>query len=65
MNKDKMNEMRDELDEQIDKAINNLLLAILAKFMLEDIDNDDMEGANNYISKLRIMLLTNDKKGNK
>lgn len=61
MNKDKMNEMRDELDEQIDKAINNLLLAILAKFMLEDIDNDDMEVANNYMSKLRIMLLTNKK----
>lgn len=57
-----MNEMREELDEQIDKAINNLLLAILAKFMVEDIDNDDMEVANNYISKLRIMLLANKKK---
>ena len=63
MNKE--NEMRDELNEQVDKAINNLLLSILAKFMLEDIDNDDMEVANNYISKLRIMLLTNKKKGNK
>ena len=62
MNKDKENEMRYELNEQLDKAFNNLLLAILAKFMLEDIDNDDMEVANNYISKLRIMLLTNNKK---
>ena len=61
MNKDKENEMRDELNEQLDKALNNLLLSILAKFMLEDIDNDDMEVANNYISKLRIMLLTNNK----
>ena len=65
MNKDKMNEAREELNEQLDKAFNNLLLATLAKFMLEDIDNDDMEVANNYISKLRIMLLTNNKKGNK
>ena len=63
MNKDKENEMRDELNEQLDKAFNNLLLATLAKFMIEDIDNDDMEVANNYISKLRIMLLTNNKKG--
>ena len=62
MNKDKENEMRDKWNEQIDKAINNLLLSILAKFMLEDIDNDDMEVANNYISKLRIMLISNKKK---
>ena len=62
MNKDKENEMRNELNEQLDKAINNLLLATLAKFMLEDIDNDDMEVANNYISKLRIMLISNKKK---
>ena len=62
MNKDKENEMRYELNEQLDKAFNNLLLATLAKFMLGDIDNDDMELANNYISKLRIMLLTNNKK---
>ena len=65
MNKDKENEMRDELNEQLEKALSNLLLATLAKFMIEDIDNDDMEVANNYISKLRIMLLTNNKKGNK
>ena len=63
MNKDKENEMRDELNEQLEKALSNLLLATLAKFMIEDIDNDDMEVANNYISKLRIMLLTNNKKG--
>ena len=62
MNKDKENEMRDELNEQLEKALSNLLLAILAKFMLEDIDNDDMEVASNYISKLRIMLLANNKK---
>ena len=61
MNKYEEKEMRDELNEQLDKALNNLLLSILAKFMLEDIDNDDMEVANNYISKLRIMLLTNNK----
>lgn len=63
MNKDKENEARDELNEQLEKALSNLLLGILAKFMIEDIDNDDMEVANNYISKLRIMLLANNKKG--
>ena len=62
MNKDKENEMREELDEQLEKALSNLLLGILAKFMIEDIDNDDMEVASNYISKLRIMLFTNNKK---
>ena len=61
MNKDKENEMREELNEQLDKALSNLLLAILAKFMIEDIDNDDMEVASNYISKLRIMLISNKK----
>lgn len=62
MNKDKEIKVREELDENIDKAISNILLAILAKFMLEDIDNDDMEVASNYVSKLRIILLTNNKK---
>ena len=61
MNKDKENEMRDELNEQVDNAIRNLLLATLAKFMIEDIDNDDMEVASNYISKLSVMLLANKK----
>ena len=63
MNKDKENEARDELNEQLEKALSNLLLGILAKFMIEDIDNDDMEVASNYISKLRIMLISNKKKG--
>ena len=63
MNKDKENEMRDELNEQLDNALRNLLLATLAKFMIEDIDNDDIEVATNYISKLSVMLLTNNKKG--
>ena len=59
MNKDRENEIRKELDENIDKILNNLLFGILGKFMLEDIDNDDMEVANNYISKLRIILNAN------
>ena len=61
MNKDKENELRYKLNEQLEKVFSNLLLAILAKFMIEDIDNDDMEVANNYISKLRIMLISNKK----
>ena len=65
MNKDKENEVREELDENIDKALSNLLLAILDKFMLEDIDNDDMEVASNYLSKLRIMLIANKKTNKK
>ena len=65
MNNNKMDEMRDELNDQLDKALNNLLLGTLAKFMVEDIDNDDMEVVNNYVSKLRIILLANNKKGNK
>ena len=63
MNNNKMDEMRDELNDQLDKALNNLLLGTLAKFMVEDIDNDDMEVVNNYVSKLRIILLANNKKG--
>ena len=68
MNKDKENEIKEELDENIDKAIDNLRLGVLAKFILEDIDNDDMEVADNYLSKLRRMLIANNKnkmKGNK
>lgn len=62
MNKDKENEIKEELDENIDKAIDNLRLGVLAKFILEDINNDDMEVADNYLSKLRRILIANNKK---
>lgn len=62
MDKNKENEIKEELDENIDKAIDNLRLGILAKFILEDIDNNDMELADNYLSKLRRMLILNNKK---
>lgn len=61
MNKDKENEMREELNEEINKALTNLVLSILVKFMLDDIDSDDMKVARNYVSRLRIMLINNKK----
>lgn len=65
MNKNDENEIRKELNEGIDETLSNLLLGVLAKFMLEDIDNHDMEVADKYISNLRRMLIDNKKKGNK
>ncbi|MDY5996054.1 MAG: hypothetical protein SPJ07_01670 [Bacilli bacterium] len=65
MNKNDENEIREELNEGIDETLSNLLLGVLAKFMLEDIDNHDMEVADKYISNLRRMLIDNKKKGNK
>lgn len=65
MNKNDENEIKEELNEGIDETLSNLLLGVLAKFMLEDIDNHDMEVADKYISNLRRMLIDNKKKGNK
>lgn len=64
MNNDKYeeNEIREKLNENVDKVLNNLLLSILGKGMLGDIDSNDMEVANSYVSKLRIMLIANNKK---
>lgn len=64
MNKDKDEEkkIREELNEQLDRFIDNLRLALLAKLMLNDIDTEEIEVAYIYINKLSSILLKNNKK---